>query len=189
MAADTNFTYEELRDLKDEELMRGTGIRAQNDTSSKCGSCVYGGMCECFSPVGYRRICDRVPAVEMLEGLMYCKVLGFNVRPDWCDSCPTCKEECAGRAIAIGEVANQGAGVIEDSKKELITLEKVKEQIDLGWDTSNRRAANIFGDVAWAALGEDGRRIVAAKVHRIIRENKLGKPFVLSRSSEVTQIS
>jgi hypothetical protein len=189
MAADTNFTYEELRDLKDEELMRGTGIRAQNDTSSKCGYCVYGGMCECFSPVGYRRICDRVQAVGMLEGLMYCKVLGFNVRPDWCDSCPTCKEECAGRAIAAGDVANQGAEVIEDSKKELITLEKVKEQIDLGWDTSNRIAANIFGDVAWAALGEDDRRIVAAKVHRIIRENMLGEPVVLSTSDEVMQIS
>lgn len=64
---------------------------------------------------------------------------------------------------------------MEDTKKLLdkITVENVASQIADGWESSHTIAEYIVGINVWDSLPEWDRKILAARVHRVIRENKL----------------
>lgn len=64
---------------------------------------------------------------------------------------------------------------MEDIKKLLdkITVENVNKQITEGWTNSSFIAEYIVGTNVWECLLEWHRKILAARVHRVIRENKL----------------
>ena len=54
-----------------------------------------------------------------------------------------------------------------------ITVEKLKEQIADEWTNSSFVAKQIVGITIWECLPEWDRKIITARVHRVIRENKL----------------
>ena len=64
---------------------------------------------------------------------------------------------------------------MEDTKKLLdkITVENVNRQIAEGWTNSFFIAEYIVGTNVWECLPEWDRKILTARVHRVIRENKL----------------
>ena len=64
---------------------------------------------------------------------------------------------------------------MEDTTKLLdeITVENVKKQIADGWTSSFFIAEHIIGSDIWKCLPDWDQRIITARVHRVIRENKL----------------
>ena len=64
---------------------------------------------------------------------------------------------------------------MEDAKtlSNKITVENVKIQIEDGWESSHTIAEYIIGINVWRSLPEWDRKILTARVHRVIRENKL----------------
>lgn len=139
-----------------------------------------------------------VPAVTQDGEPIYCRILGFRVIPSICDSCPTCEEDCPGKAIAISGMADQGTESNEGSKEAigkctaaptaeeldpLITVEKILAQIAEGWATSNRIAQNIIGDDTWGILEPWDRRILTAKTHKKIMDGRLAKAFTITEVS------
>ena len=64
---------------------------------------------------------------------------------------------------------------MEDTAKLLdeITVDNVKKQIADGWTNSSFIAEHIIGDSIWECLSDWDRKIITARVHRVIRENKL----------------
>ena len=64
---------------------------------------------------------------------------------------------------------------MEDAKNLLkkITVENVITQIADGWESSRVIAKYIVGENVWESLPEDDRKILTARVHSVIRENKL----------------
>ena len=64
---------------------------------------------------------------------------------------------------------------MEDAKKlmDKITIESVVCQIADGWESSHTIAEYIIGTSVWRSLPEWDRKILTARVHRVIRDNKL----------------
>lgn len=54
-----------------------------------------------------------------------------------------------------------------------ITVENVKRQIADGWTNSFFVAEHIIGYAIWECLSDWDRKIITARIHRVIRENKL----------------
>lgn len=64
---------------------------------------------------------------------------------------------------------------MEDINKLLdkITVENIVVQIADGWESSFFIAEYIVGIDAWKSLSSDDKRILASRVNRIVRDNKL----------------
>ncbi len=66
--------------------------------------------------------------------------------------------------------------IIRENIKKLldeITVENINMQIAEGWINSSFIAEYIIGTDVWKRLPEWDRKILAARVHRVVVENKL----------------